>query len=102
MGRHFTEELGCASSGPHPIEENVVDCNALTIPVKHQPEPPTLSLPIQSSGSSLGLHNTLECLRVGAANLELEPAVLLLLWQLNAKTTSLMGILPRRSLITPP
>lgn len=55
--------------------------------VQPQPAPPTLTLLIQCSGSAWGLHDTLESLRVSAANAELQPAVRLLPWQLNAQGT---------------
>jgi hypothetical protein len=55
--------------------------------VQHQPATPTLKLLIQCSGSAQGLHDTLETLRVSAANAELQPAVMLLPWQLNAQGT---------------
>lgn len=52
-----------------------------------QPAPPTLTLLIQCSGSAWGLHDTLESMRVSAANAALQPGVLLLPWQLNAQGT---------------
>ena len=55
--------------------------------MQQQPAPPTLTLLIQCSGGAHGLHNTLESLRVSAANADLQPAVLLLPWQLNKQGT---------------
>ena len=55
--------------------------------VQQQPAPPTLTLLIQCSGSAQGLHDTLESLKVSAANADLQPAVLLLPWQLNKQGT---------------
>ncbi len=59
----------------------------MALSVQPQPAPPTLTLLIQCSGNAWGLHDTLESLRVSAANTELQPAVLLLPWQLNAQGT---------------
>jgi len=59
----------------------------MALSVQPQPAPPTLTLLIQCSGSAWGLLDTLESLRVSAANAELQPAVLLLPWQLNAQGT---------------
>ena len=55
--------------------------------MQQQSAPPTLTLLIQCSGGAHGLHNTLESLRVSAANADLQPAVLLLPWQLNKEGT---------------
>jgi len=59
----------------------------MAISSQQQPAPPTLTLLIQCSGGAYGLHDTLESLRVSAANADLQPAVLLLPWQLNKQGT---------------
>lgn len=59
----------------------------MLLPVQSQPAPPTLTLLIQCSGSAWGLHDTLESLRISAANAELQPAVQLLPWRMNAQGT---------------
>ena len=59
--------------------------------MQQQPAPPTLTLLIQCSGSAHGLHDTLESLRVSATNAELQPAVLLLSWQLNKQGTEALS-----------
>ena len=59
----------------------------MALPVQSQPAPPTLTLLVQCSGSAWGLHDTLESLRLSAANADLQPAVLLLPWRMNAQGT---------------
>jgi len=60
--------------------------------VRPQSTPPTLTLLIQCSGSAWGLHDTLESLRLSAANANLQPAVLLLPSQLNVQGTEALTV----------
>jgi len=59
----------------------------MLLPVQPQPAPPSLTLLIQCSGSAWGLHDTLESLRISAAKAEMQPAVQLLPWRMNAQGT---------------